>query len=101
MTIVNNIKTIVEVNNKSNETTASILTAVEQQSAATNEISQNIQRAATGTQEVSGNIIQVAQGAEQTGTAGEQVLSVANELARISETLKTDVEKFLSEVRAA
>ncbi|WP_339862558.1 methyl-accepting chemotaxis protein [Paremcibacter congregatus] len=99
-TAVNSIKTIVEVNNRSSETTASILAAIEQQSSATNEISQNIQRVAVGTQEVSGNIARVAEGADETGAAGSQVLMVAEELGKISETLKLDVENFLADVRA-
>lgn len=98
---VTSIKNIVDVNNKSNETTTSIQAAVEQQSSATNEIAQNIQQVAAGTSDVSTNITRVAAGAEQTGSAGEQVLTVADELGRISENLKRDIEEFLSDVRAA
>ena len=98
---VNSIQTIVDVNNKSNEVTVSIQAAVEQQSSATNEISQNIQQVAAGSSEVSSNIARVATGAEETGSAGDQVLTVADELGRISENLKKDIEQFLSDVRAA
>ncbi|PCI33455.1 MAG: methyl-accepting chemotaxis protein [Alphaproteobacteria bacterium] len=98
---VHSIQTIVEVNNKSNEVTVSIQAAVEEQSAATNEISQNIQQVAAGTSEVSSNISRVAAGADETGSAGDQVLTVADELGQISENLKKDIEQFLSDVRAA
>ncbi len=98
---VNSIKTIVDVNNKSNEVTVSIQAAVEQQSSATNEIAQSIQQVATGSSEVSSNITRVAAGADETGSAGDQVLTVADELGRISENLKQDIEHFLSDVRAA
>lgn len=97
---VTSVNSIVNINNKSNETTISIQAAVEEQSAATGEISDNIQQVSTGTQEVSSNIVQVASGAEQTGEAGEKVLSVSVELGRISENLKQDVEQFLADVRA-
>ncbi len=98
---VSSIQTIVDVNNKSNEVTVSIQAAVEEQSAATNEISQNIQQVATGTTEVSSNISRVATGADETGSAGDQVLTVADELGKISENLKKDIEQFLVDVRAA
>lgn len=100
-TAVTSIQAIVEVNNKSNENTTSIQAAVEEQSSATNEISQNIQQVAAGTNEVSSNITRVAEGAEETGSAGDQVLSVADELGKISENLKHDIEQFLADVRAA
>lgn len=98
---VDSIKNIVDVNNKSSETTVSIQAAIQQQSAATNEISSNIQQVASGTKEVSSNIVKVAHGADETSAAGEQVLSVSNELGRVSETLKKDIEQFLVDVRKA
>ena len=98
---VSSIQTIVDVNNKSNEVTVSIQAAVEEQSMATNEISQNILQVAAGTSEVSSNITRVAAGADETGAAGDQVLAVADELGRISDNLKKDIEQFLSDVRAA
>ena len=97
---VNSIKNIVAVNNKSNETTSSIQQAIEQQNIATNEISNNIQLVATGTNEVSSNITLVAKGADETGVAGQQVLTVANDLGEISENLKKDIQQFLKDVRS-
>ncbi|WP_138379742.1 HAMP domain-containing methyl-accepting chemotaxis protein [Luteithermobacter gelatinilyticus] len=98
---VKSIEVIVAVNQKSNETMTGIAAAVDQQSAATNEISQNIQRVAVGTEDVSSNIKNVAQGAMETGAVGEQVLSVSTELNRVAENLKKDVEQFLQNVRKA
>jgi len=98
---VNSIQTIVEVNARSNEVTSSIQTAIEQQSEATNEISQSIIQVAAGSTEVSSNINGVAEGADETGRAGDQVLGVADELSKISEKLKHDIEAFLADVRSA
>ncbi len=98
---VSSIKNIVDVSNQSSETATGIQAAIEEQSAATSDISQNIQQVAEATNEVSENISRVAQGADETRDAGEQVLSVSEELGQISESLKTDIEKFLSDVRAA
>ena len=78
-----------------------IAAAVEEQGAATREISRNVQQAAQGTKEVSANIIDVQQGSSQTGTASSQVLSAAQSLSSESGRLKTEMEKFLDKVRAA
>ncbi len=97
---VSSIQAIVDVNVRSNEITSSIQTAIEQQSKATSEISQSILQVAEGSTEVSNNISSVASGADETGKAGEQVLTVANQLSGISEKLKLNIEGFLSDVRA-
>lgn len=75
--------------------------AVEEQNAATGEIGRNIQQAAAGTQEVSANIQGVAETARVTGTASHDVLNAASTLSGKSEELKTVVQSFLENVRAA
>jgi methyl-accepting chemotaxis protein len=62
-----------------NDIATSIASAVEEQGAATGEISRNVQEAAQGTQEVSSNIVGVTQAAAETGTAASQVLTAADE----------------------
>jgi methyl-accepting chemotaxis protein len=74
---------------------------VEEQGAATQEISRNVQQAAQGTQQVSSHITDVERGAGATGLASSQVLSAARSLAGESDRLKNQVEKFLNTVRAA
>jgi methyl-accepting chemotaxis protein len=74
---------------------------VEEQGAATREISRNVQQAAHGTREVSSNIVDVQRGATETGTASSQVLSSAKSLSVENSRLKREVEKFLDTVRAA
>ena len=75
-------RTITQVN----EISGAIAAAVEEQSAATNEIGRNVQQAAQGTQEVSINIAGVSRAAEEAGMASTQVLSAANQLSRRSRT---------------
>jgi methyl-accepting chemotaxis protein len=84
-----------------NEITTTIAATVEEQSAATAEISRSVGQAAAGTSEVSGNVVQVTEAASQTGAAATQVLGASGELARQAERLRTEVERFLSGIRAA
>jgi methyl-accepting chemotaxis protein len=83
------------------EIATAIASAVEQQGAATQEISRNVQQAAHGTQQVSANITDVQRGASETGSASSQVLTAAKSLSGESSRLRREVGKFLSSVRAA
>jgi len=74
---------------------------VEEQGAATQEISRNVQQAAQGTQMVSANITDVQRGATETESASSHVLSAAQSLSTDSNRLKVEVAKFLESVRAA
>jgi methyl-accepting chemotaxis protein len=51
------------------EIASTIASAVEEQGAATQEISRNVQQAAQGTMQVSSNIVDVQRGATETGSA--------------------------------
>jgi methyl-accepting chemotaxis protein len=86
---------------KVKETATTIASAVEQQGAATAEIARNVAEAAHGTQDVTANISNVDQAAQRTGAAASQVLTSASDLSANSATLKTQVEAFLQEIRAA
>jgi methyl-accepting chemotaxis protein len=83
------------------EIASTIAVAVEQQGAATQEISRNVQQAAQGTQQVSANITDVQHGASETGSASSQVLSAAQSLSSDSNRLKLEVGRFVESVRAA
>lgn len=74
---------------------------MEEQGAATQEISRNVQQAAQGAHQVSSHIVDVQRGADETGLASSQVLSAAQSLSSDSNRLKLQVDKFLSTVRAA
>jgi hypothetical protein len=80
---------------------STIAAAVEEQGAATQEISLSVQQAAQGTQQVSANIADVQRGAGETGSASSQVLSAAQSLSGDSNRLKLEVDRFLNTVRAA
>ncbi len=86
---------------KVNEIAGAIAAAVEQQGAATREITRNTQEAAHGTGEVSRNITGVTQAASETGTAANQVLSSAGQLTDQATILRSEIDKFLANIRAA
>ncbi|WP_339038390.1 methyl-accepting chemotaxis protein [Bradyrhizobium symbiodeficiens] len=95
------IKEISSTIERLSEISSAIAAAVEEQGAATQEIARNVQQAAQGTQQVSSNITDVQRGATETGTASSQVLSAAQMLSNDSGRLKSEVSKFLTNVRAA
>ena len=84
-----------------NETTGAIAASVEQQTATTSEISRSAQEAAKGTDAVSGNLSSVKEAAGHTAQASGSVNQAADDLAQQAEGLKSAVQTFLSEVRAA
>ena len=83
------------------EISSAIASAVEEQGAATQEIARNIQQAAQGTDQVAVNISDVKHGAAETGSASTQVLASAQTLSKDSARLHSEVEQFLTTVRAA
>ena len=95
------IKTIGGTIGQINEISTTIASAVEQQGAATQEITRNTQEAARGTHQVSNNIGSVNQVAGETGAAATQVLSTAGALGKQAETLRAEVDTFLTRLRAA
>jgi methyl-accepting chemotaxis protein len=84
-----------------NEIATAIASAVEQQGAATLEIARNVQEAAQGTGKVSSNIVGVNQAAGETGQAANQVLISAEQLSTQAASLRADVDRFVSNIRAA
>jgi methyl-accepting chemotaxis protein len=95
------IKEIGDIIGRMSEISSTIAAAVEEQGAATREISRNVQQAAQGTTQVSSNIGDVQRGAAETGSASSQVLSAAQSLSSESNRLKMEVGKFMNTVRAA
>ncbi|MDR3469913.1 MAG: methyl-accepting chemotaxis protein [Xanthobacteraceae bacterium] len=78
---------------------SAIANAVEDQGAATREISRNVQQAAQGAGEVAVSIADVNRGACDTGGAAEQTLGAARALMDESRHLNDEVERFLASVR--
>jgi methyl-accepting chemotaxis protein len=95
------IREIGDTIGRMSEIASAIAAAIEEQGAATQEISRNVQQAAQGTQQVSANIGDVQRGASETGSASSHVLVAAQSLSGESARLKLEVGKFLSSVRAA
>jgi methyl-accepting chemotaxis protein len=95
------IKEIGDTIGRMSEIASTIASAVEEQGAATQEISRNVHQAAQGTMQVSSNIADVQRGASETGSASSQVLSAAQSLSSDSTRLKVEVSRFLGAVRAA
>ncbi len=84
-----------------NEIATVIAAAVEEQGAATQDISVNIQQVARGTAEVSANIATVNEAADQTGSAANQVLEAADDLGRQAENLRRNVNLFFDRMRSS
>jgi methyl-accepting chemotaxis protein len=80
---------------------AAIASAVEEQGAATKEISRNVQEAANGTREVNLHIADVTHAATVTGGAARKVSAVADTVAHKSRDLRSEVDSFLTDVKAA
>jgi len=83
------------------EVATSIASAVEQQGAATMEITRNTQEAARRTQDVSESIAGVTAGADATGAAAQGVMSAAEALNSEADRLRGQVDDFLGKIRAA
>jgi methyl-accepting chemotaxis protein len=83
------------------EISTAIAAAVEEQGAATQEITRNVQQAAVGATQVTGSIAQVNRGATDTGSAAEQVHGLAVSLSAESRHLDDEVGKFLQKIRTA
>ena len=89
------IKGIGSTINKVNEIAVAISSAVEEQGAATAEISRNVTEASNGTQEVTTNIANVSTSAGESGQAAGQVLEAANGLSKNAEEMRKKIENFI------
>jgi len=91
VTAIGEIATIITTINDYQLTIAS---AVEEQTATTNEMSRNVAEASTGSDEIATNISTVASAADTTTQAVSQTLSAIEELARMAQDLQTEVGRF-------
>lgn len=95
------ITSVRDIINQIGANAATITAAVEEQKMATTGISQSVEDAASGTKQVTDSIGGVNQAATETGAAATQVLGTAEELSQQSETLRSQVQQFLRDIRAA
>jgi methyl-accepting chemotaxis protein len=86
--------------NKIDELTAVVASAVEEQGAATNEIAQNIEQAASGTQTVAEVVETVSRAADDTGQLADGQQNVVAELSDRNRKLKSEIDRFLENVRS-
>ncbi|HEX2226105.1 MAG TPA: methyl-accepting chemotaxis protein [Candidatus Binatia bacterium] len=86
-----------EVINQINDISNTIASAVEQQSATTNEISRNVAEAARGVGEITHNISGVTHAAKSTSSGASETQKGARELARMAAELQALVRQFVYE----
>jgi methyl-accepting chemotaxis protein len=83
---------ISKIINQINDIQNTIASAVEEQSATTNEIARNASEAAKGATEITRNIVSVSQAARSTSEGASSTLTAAAELARLASGLKQIVD---------
>ena len=83
------------------EITATIAVAVRQQHAATEDIARHAQEAADGTQSVSRTIDDVSHAATETGDIAHTALDTATRLHGEADHLRTEVVRFIQNIRSA
>jgi len=105
---VSAIESIVKIINEIDEIVATVAAAIEEQSAATREISENIKHAANGLCDVNDNVVQaesmsetitldiakVSQSTDEMNVGSTQINTSAVELSRLAETLNVMVRRF-------
>jgi len=83
------------------EISTTISAAVEEQGAATRDISSNVSQAAQSTEEVSRNAGDVTRTAQETGAAATEMTAASSELSKQAEVLRREMDNFLTNIRAA
>jgi methyl-accepting chemotaxis protein len=98
----NSVDAVREIGNavrEINDVTSNIAGAINQQDAATREISANAQLAAQGNETLVINIGSLSEAIGKTSTAAESVLSASGELTSMAETLSREVDTFFRRLR--
>jgi methyl-accepting chemotaxis protein len=98
---VTSITSVRKIIDEIGQNATTIASAVEEQTAATSEITRHAQGVASSTQEVTDNIGGVTEAAADTGKASHEVLKASEELSSQSSLLRGKVEDFLTQMRAA
>jgi methyl-accepting chemotaxis protein len=96
---VREIGAITDIASRANEIASGIAAAVEEQGAATREISRSVNQAAAGTQVVADNIGTVSTNVVDASTTARDVLSVTAELRRQFDALRGTVRQFVDHIR--
>ncbi len=85
---------ITAIINQINDFQYTIASAVEEQTATTNEIARNVAEAALGTSEIAKNIANVAEAAQSTTASSSNTLKSGGELAQLASDLQALVSRF-------
>ncbi|MGO9085795.1 MAG: methyl-accepting chemotaxis protein [Terriglobales bacterium] len=95
------IGTITGVISQINDISGTIATAVEEQSASTNETTRNVGDAAKGSEDITRNIEGVSEAARGTSVSAQESQKAANDLAEMAQRLRILVEQFKIDTTAA
>jgi methyl-accepting chemotaxis protein len=95
------IKAIGGIIGQVNEVATAIAAAVEEQGAATREITRSTQLAAQGTKNASDNVLNVSSGTDAAEAAAQNVKAAAETVDRQTRQLEEEVDAFLKKIRAA
>jgi methyl-accepting chemotaxis protein len=87
--------------NQINDIQITIASAVEEQTATTNEISRSVANAARGSAEIANNITNVAQATQNTLSSANDVHTASSEMARMAAELQQMVDRFRYEAGAS
>ncbi|MDD9902474.1 MAG: methyl-accepting chemotaxis protein [Rhodospirillaceae bacterium] len=98
---VNAIEGITTTISEVNEIADAIAAAVQQQGTATQAIARNVNEAAQGAQNISQNVNDVTQATEESGISAQDMLASVDELKGQSDILRSEIDSFLKEIRAA
>ncbi|WP_374380320.1 methyl-accepting chemotaxis protein [Dongia sp.] len=94
------IRGITDTIGRIDQIAATIAAAVEEQGAATREISRSIQQAADGTRDVSQNISGVSSALTESGRLAGGLLGAASDLSHQADVMRSEIRNFLDRVRA-
>jgi len=97
---VASVKEVATAMRRIDEVTAAIASAVEEQGAATREISQNVQMAASGTQTLATSIGTVSGAIAETNRSADDVMGAANHVSGAAERLAAEVQAFFVKLRS-
>nr|WP_246668634.1 methyl-accepting chemotaxis protein [Bradyrhizobium sp. UNPF46] len=97
---VASVKELTAAMRRIDEIPAAIASAVEQQGAATRDISQNVQMASSGTQTLATSIGTVSGAITETSRSADDVMGAANEVSGASERLAAEVQAFFVKLRS-
>lgn len=99
--VVSSIHEIVLTIREMNEIANDVASAMEQQRAATREISRSALQASVGAMEVTQSIVAVEQASGTNKMEADQVLAAAGQLSNQSNELQVQVDKFIAGIRTA